>query len=420
MLMDVKSSIHSFFSKKDTYYQVQKIDDLLLELKNNLLNSDISIDFINNIIQKIRIESIKFKPEAADFKKKIFTLLYSEIYSLLGNAFTGLTLAPLKMKVIVLCGTQGVGKTSFCIKLATHLERQKNSLRVAIGSLDNKRPAAQEQLKKSTINTDIDYITIPEELKSSSLAQQAFYLYKMAYQAGYSLIIIDTAGISPVNMFEIKRLQSVVEKINPDEVMLLIDSTAGQVATNIALKFNQFINITGIVLTKVEEQNNIGTAINIKMAVNKPIKYLSIGEKINDIEEFNPKRITKRMLNLKDSSGFTEYILNTDNNLIKNTKSTFDFNDLYQKLLAIKNNYNIDYILSFLPLKTNKNIEKNKTLIKEMAVILSMTYKERKDPNLIDNNRKQRIAKGSGCTLDNVEAVINRLSRTQKKLVATF
>jgi signal recognition particle subunit SRP54 len=420
----IKSAISCFFDKEDSVYYNDEIKNLIASLKTDLINSDISVNFADNITQNISNSIKHFDKNTPNIKEKIFILLKNKIQDVLGGNFEGIKLEKDKMTVIMVCGPQGAGKTAFCVKLCNKIKQSKKHIRIATCSVDIKRPAAQQQLKNIAKKAGIDHIEIGDGTYNfSTTTSCAAYLYSIAYKSGYAVLVVDTQGVSVTNAVEIKRLRCVKEIIKPDETLLVLDTTMGQVSANIATKFDQLIGIDGIVLTKVDSDSNGGVAINVRSAINKPIKYLSIGEKIENIEEFHPSRIANRMLNIGDNEGMKDYIKNSFSTKSqisladKISGGTFDFNDLYDQLIDIKKTGGISSIFNFLPTKANDNRIKKEALIKQqIAIILSMTKQERKNPSLIIKSRRERIAIGSGNSLASVIETINRLVRLRKVL----
>ncbi len=417
MFSGIRKVISNIFDNDNAVANIRDTAFLISKLKTDLINCDISVNFINKMFTNILNNINKEKDSNVNIKNKILSLINSEIRAILGENFEGIKLQKDKITVIMLCGPHGTGKTSFCIKLCNKIKRDKKNIRIATCSVDLKRSAAQQQLKNLSKKNNIDYIDIKEHALAN-ITSAASYLKSIADKSGYSVLVVDTQGASVMNLLEMKKLINVKNIMQIDETLLILDTTMGQVSTNIALKFNSLLGIDGIVLTKVDSDVNGGMAINVRNAIDKPIKYLSIGENINDIEEFHPQRIANRILNISDEEGMKDYLKNSfteesQTSLAdKISSGNFDFNDLYDQLIQINKNDSFSSILRFLPDKISQDRYSKKRLItKQIAIILSMTKKERQNPEIIDKSCTQRIANGSGSNVSDVIDVMQRLVR---------
>jgi signal recognition particle subunit SRP54 len=313
----------------------------------------------------------------------------------------------------MLVGLQGSGKTTTTAKLAKYLERN-NKKKILMVSLDVYRPAAQEQLKILGEQGSILTLPIIKDQPPIDICRRAL---SAANLNGAEVILFDTAGRTQIDlqmMSEIKQIQSTV---NPSEILLVADSLTGQVAVDVASEFKKTVDISGIILTRADGDGRGGAAISMKYVSNVPIKFLGIGEKIENFEVFHPERITNRILGMGDIVSLVEKASqDIDQENLKKTeenlkKGQFSMEDYLSQLKQMKKMGGIEGILSFLPgvSKIKSQMDKagvdEKIITQNEAIILSMTKKERENPKLINGSRRKRIANGSGTDV----ATINKL-----------
>ena len=327
--------------------------------------------------------------------------------------------------VILMSGLQGSGKTTFSGKLAQLLKgkRGKKPLLVAC---DVYRPAAIEQLKVLGEQIGIPVYSEPDCKNPVQIAQNAI---KQARQDGQDLVIVDTAGRLAVDEEMMREIKAIKDAINPNEILFVVDSMTGQDAVNTAKEFNDRLDFTGVVLTKLDGDTRGGAALSIRTVVNKPIKFVGTGEKMDALDVFHPARMADRILGMGDIVSLVEraqeqYDEEEAKRLQKKiAKNQFDFNDFISQIQQIKKMGNLKDLASMIPGvgKAIKDIDIDDNAFKSVeAIIYSMTPKERSNPELLNGSRRQRIAKGSGTSIQEVNRLIKQFDQTRKmmKMVA--
>ena len=407
--------------KKAPSLDEKQVDDGLRNIRVALLESDVSLEvakeFINNVKPKALGKEIVRSTSPGDMVVKI---VYDELVSILGDKNSQINLNAVPPVPIMLVGLQGSGKTTTTAKLAKYLEKQ-NKKKVMMVSLDIYRPAAQEQLKFLGEQNNITTLPVVEGQLPQDICRRAV---SAASLNGAEIILFDTAGRTQIDlqmMSEIKEIQNI---INPSEVLLVADSLTGQVAANIAKEFKNTVSLSGIILTRADGDGRGGAALSMKHVANVPIKFLGVGEKIDNLEVFHPDRIANRILGMGDivslvekaSEDFDQEKLKKAEEKLK--KGQFSLNDYLSQLRQMKKMGGIEGVMSFLPgvskIKSQMDqsgIDEN-VIKKNEAVILSMTKKERENPKIIDGSRKKRIANGSGTDI----ATINKLLKQFKMM----
>ena len=407
--------------KKAPSLDEKQVDDGLRNIRVALLESDVSLEvakeFINNVKPKALGKEIIRSTSPGDMVVKI---VYDELVSILGDKNSQINLNAVPPVPIMLVGLQGSGKTTTTAKLAKYLEKQ-NKKKVMMVSLDIYRPAAQEQLKFLGEQNNITTLPVVEGQLPQDICRRAV---SAASLNGAEIILFDTAGRTQIDlqmMSEIKEIQNI---INPSEVLLVADSLTGQVAANIAKEFKNTVSLSGIILTRADGDGRGGAALSMKHVANVPIKFLGVGEKIDNLEVFHPDRIANRILGMGDivslvekaSEDFDQEKLKKAEEKLK--KGQFSLNDYLSQLRQMKKMGGIEGVMSFLPgvskIKSQMDqsgIDEN-IIKKNEAVILSMTKKERENPKIIDGSRKKRIANGSGTDI----ATINKLLKQFKMM----
>ncbi len=407
--------------KKAPSLDEKQVDDGLRNIRVALLESDVSLEvakeFINNVKPKALGKEIVRSTSPGDMVVKI---VYDELVSILGDKNSQINLNAVPPVPIMLVGLQGSGKTTTTAKLAKYLEKQ-NKKKVMMVSLDIYRPAAQEQLKFLGEQNNITTLPVVEGQLPQDICRRAV---SAASLNGAEIILFDTAGRTQIDlqmMSEIKEIQNI---INPSEVLLVADSLTGQVAANIAKEFKNTVSLSGIILTRADGDGRGGAALSMKHVANVPIKFLGVGEKIDNLEVFHPDRIANRILGMGDivslvekaSEDFDQEKLKKAEEKLK--KGQFSLNDYLSQLRQMKKMGGIEGVMSFLPgvskIKSQMDqsgIDEN-IIKKNEAVILSMTKKERENPKIIDGSRKKRIANGSGTDI----ATINKLLKQFKMM----
>ena len=323
--------------------------------------------------------------------------------------------------VILIAGLQGSGKTTFSGKLANYLKNQKNKKPLLVAA-DIYRPAAIDQLKVLGEQVKVDVYAEPENKNAVSIAQNAIAFAK---ENGKNVVIIDTAGRLAVDEAMMTEVANVKQAVNPNEILFVVDSMTGQDAVNTAAAFNERLDFSGVVLTKLDGDTRGGAALSIKYTVNKPIKFISNGEKLDALDIFYPERLAQRILGMGDITSLVEKAqAQFDEEEAKKLekkirKNQFDFEDFMQQIQQIKKMGNMKDLLGMIPGvgKQIKDLDIRDDAFKGIeAMIQSMTPQERSNPDLIDQSRKQRIAKGSGKKMEDVNAFIKQFDQMKQMM----
>jgi len=396
------------------------ISDSLREIRRILLDADVNYkvakDFIENVKQKALGKEVVASISPGQLITKI---IYDELTSLLGGGHQELKLNPSGVTAVMVVGLQGSGKTTFCGKLAKRLKEHKR--KVLLVAADIYRPAAIEQLRILGKQIDIEVFSIEERDVRKVASESLIY----AKEKNYDTVIIDTAGRLHVDdemMNEVKDIKSIV---NPTESLFVVDSMTGQDAVNSAKAFNETVNFDGIILTKLDGDARGGAALSIRSVVGKPIKFISNGEKLENLEVFYPDRLASRILGKGDvvslvekaQASFDEF--ETDKLEEKLRKNKFDFDDFLKQIKVIKKMGSLTSILGMIPGLSaqvrNTQID-DKALVKVEAIINSMTREERGSPKVLNGNRRKRIARGSGTSVQDVNRLVKQFGEMQRMM----
>ena len=416
MFENLTNKFEEIFSslKKAPSLSEKEVDEGLRGIRQGLLEADVALPVAKKLIENIRPKAIGREIiRSTTPGQMIVKIVYDELVKFLGDTKSEINLNAVPPVSIMLVGLQGSGKTTTTAKLAKYLEKN-NKKKILMVSLDVYRPAAQEQLKILGEQGSILTLPIIKDQPPIDICRRAL---SAANLNGAEVILFDTAGRTQIDlqmMSEIKQIQSTV---NPSEILLVADSLTGQVAVDVASEFKKTVDISGIILTRADGDGRGGAAISMKYVSNVPIKFLGIGEKIENFEVFHPERITNRILGMGDIVSLVEKVSqDIDQENLKKTeeslkKGQFSMEDYLSQLKQMKKMGGIEGILSFLPgvSKIKSQMDKagvdEKIITQNEAIILSMTKKERENPKLINGSRRKRIANGSGTDV----ATINKL-----------
>ena len=406
MFENLTNKFEEIFSslKKSPSLDEKQVDEGLRGIRLALLEADVSLDVVKEFINRVKPKALGQEiVRSTSPGQMVVKIVYDELVSFLGDKNTDINLNSVPPVPIMLVGLQGSGKTTTSAKLAKFLEKN-NKKKVMMASLDVYRPAAQEQLKLLGDQNNIFTLPVIEGQLPADICRRAL---SAANLNGSDVIIFDTAGRTQIDfqmMNEIKQIETI---INPSETILVADSLTGQVAANVAKEFKNTVNLTGIVLTRSDGDGRGGAALSMKHVANVPIKFLGVGEKIENFEIFYPDRIANRILGMGDIVSLVEKAAeDLDQENIKKTeeklkKGQFSLEDYLTQLRQMKKMGGIEGIMSFLPgvSKIKSQMDEagvdEKIITQNEAVILSMTKKERENPKIIDGSRKKRIANGS-------------------------
>ena len=423
MFENLTSKFEEIFSslKKAPSLNESQVDDGLRSIRQALLEADVALPVVKKLIENIKPKAIGQEIiRSTTPGQMIVKVIFDEIVKILGDTKSELNLNAVPPVCLMLVGLQGSGKTTTAAKLAKYLEK-KNKKKSLLVSLDVYRPAAQEQLSILGEKNSIQTLPIVKDQLPIDIVKRAL---NAATLSGVDSIIFDTAGRTQIDismMNEIKEIKSIT---NPAETILVADSLTGQVAVNIAQEFKRTVDLTGIILTRVDGDGRGGAALSMKFTTNTPIKFMGTGEKIDQLDVFHPERIANRILGMGDVVTLVEKAsqdLNEEN--IKKTEEnlksgSFSMEDYLSQLRQMKKMGGMEGVMSMLPgvskikkQMDNANIDENIIKINE-AIILSMTKEERINPKIINASRKKRISIGSGTD----SATINKLLKQFKMM----
>ena len=423
MFENLTNKFEEIFSslKKAPSLDEKQVDEGLREIRLALLEADVSLEVVKEFINRVKPKALGQEIiRSTSPGQMVVKVVNDELISFLGDKNSDIELNAVPPVPVMLVGLQGSGKTTTTAKLARFLEANKKK-KVMMASLDVYRPAAQEQLRLLGEQNNIITLPVIKDQLPADICRRAI---SVANLNGADVILFDTAGRTQIDlqmMSEIKQIESI---INPSETILVADSLTGQVAANVAKEFKSTVNLTGIILTRSDGDGRGGAALSMKYVADVPIKFLGVGEKIENFEVFHPDRIANRILGMGDIVSLVEKAAeDLDEEKLKKTeeklkKGQFSLEDYLTQLRQMKKMGGIEGIMSFLPgvSKVKSQMDQagvdEKIITQNEAVILSMTKKERENPKIIDGSRKKRIANGSGTDV----ATINKLLKQFKMM----
>lgn len=398
-----------------------EINQAMREIRIALLEADVNYkvakDFIKDVSEKAVGQEILTSLTPG---QQVVKIINDELTKLMGSTNAKLTFANKGVSVYMLCGLQGAGKTTLAGKLSNYL--QKQGKKVLLCACDVYRPAAIDQLKivGESVKTEVFEMGQGDPVK---IAKEAL---KYADKKSFDVLLIDTAGRLQIDeklMDELKKIKSAVD---PCEILLTVDAMTGQEAVNVAQKFNEDLDVTGVVLTKLDGDTRGGAALSIRAVTGKPIKFSSIGEKFGDLEPFYPDRMASRILGMGDvltlidkaqSAVTEEQMKRMEKNLRENS---FNFEDYLAQMDSIKNMGDISSMLNMIPGANKLNLKDakvdEKLLERQKAIILSMTKEERLRPEIISGSRRKRIAAGSGNTVNDVNKLLKQFDQMKQMM----
>lgn len=397
------------------------VAETLKDVRKALLDADVNYKvaktFTDTVKQKALGQNVLTAVKPSQLMVKI---VHDELATLMGGETAELNLDN-KPTVILMSGLQGSGKTTFSGKLARMLKTKMNRKPLLV-ACDVYRPAAVEQLNVLAQQIDVPMFSEPDSKNPVSIAQHAV---QEAKAKGCDVVIVDTAGRLAVDEEMMNEIAAIKAGINPDEILFVVDAMTGQDAVNTAKEFNDRLDFTGVVLTKLDGDTRGGAALSIRTVVDKPIKFIGTGEKLEAIDKFHPERMADRILGMGDIVSLVERAQEQyDDDMAKKLqkkiqKNQFDFNDFLAQIGQIKKMGNLKDLASMIPGvgKAIKDIDIDDNAFKSVeAIIYSMTPEERTHPEIINGQRRQRIAKGSGTDIQEVNRLIKQFDQTRKMM----
>ena len=416
----LSQKLNNVFGKLKNHGKLTEKDikDAMREVRMALLDADVSFkvarDFVNKVSEKALGAQVM---ESLTPAQQVIDIVHGELIELMGTSTARLDFPSKPPCVIMMCGLQGAGKTTHCAKLAKWLEGQNR--RPLLVACDVYRPAAIDQLK---IVGEKVGARVFEEGQGNPV-EIAEHGIKYAKDQGFDTVLLDTAGRLHIDETLMDELKNIKEKTSPNEILLVVDSMTGQDAVNVAESFNEALDITGVVLTKLDGDTRGGAALTVRAITGKPIKFAGIGEKPEDIEPFYPDRMASRILGMGDvltlidkaKTAFDEK--EAAKAVKKLEENKFDLNDLYAQFEQIEKMGNIKSLLNMIPGVAGKVKDEDideKKMPHTKAIISSMTKREREKPSIIDAKRKRRIAAGSGTSVEEVNQLLRQFEQMQK------
>lgn len=416
-LSEKLNHIFSKLTKRGKLTELE-IKEAMREIRVALLEADVNYLVAKEFIAKVSEKAVgEVVMQSLTPGQQVVKIVNEELIALMGSEQSKIVFASNPPTVILMCGLQGAGKTTMSAKLAGYLKKQgKKPLLVAC---DIYRPAAIEQLKVvgKQVNTEVYEKGTQNPVKTAKEARE------YAISHGFDVVILDTAGRLHINEELMDELLHIKEETNPSEILLTVDAMTGQDAVNVAETFNNKLDVTGIILTKLDGDTRGGAALSIKAIVKKPIKFCGVGEKLGDIEPFYPDRMASRILGMGDVLSLIEKakeaVTEEEAKKLEQAfrQNSFTLDDFLQQFEKINKLGNINDLIAMVPGLSSKlgGIKQvdEKAIARNKAIIQSMTMKERVHPEIINGSRKKRIANGSGTTIQDVNALLKQFEQTK-------
>lgn len=397
-----------------------EIKQAMREIRIALLEADVNFqvvrDFINRVSEKASGEDIL---KGLNSTQQVIKIVNDELIALMGSTHSKLAVADRPPTIIMMCGLQGAGKTTMCGKLAGMLKKQNK--KVLLAACDVYRPAAIKQLQ--VVGGKVNVPVFEEgQINPVKIAKDAL---DEAKRQGADVLIVDTAGRLHIDEQLMEELQKIKAEVKPDEILLVVDSMTGQDAVNVAETFNQKLDITGVIITKLDGDTRGGAALSIKAVTGKPIKFVGSGEKMEDIEPFYPDRMASRILGMGDVLTLIEKAQEafSEEEALKLQKkmktNSFTLQDYLNQLESVKKMGGIGKLMSMVPGlggKVNEDDIDESKIIRTKAIILSMTPEERNNPDIIKASRRKRIAAGSGTSIQDVNQLLKQFDMSKEMM----
>lgn len=399
-----------------------EIKEAMREIRVALLEADVNFTVAKNFIAKVSELAVGEEIlKSLTPTQQVIKIVRDNLIELMGGENQKLNVSPKPPTIIMMCGLQGSGKTTLCGKLALKLKKEgKKPLLVAC---DIYRPAAIDQLKVLGKSIQIDVFERGTQNPVKTCKEAIAYAEKFALDT----VIIDTAGRLQIDEKLMDELKEIKKAINPTEILLVIDAMIGQEAVAVSKAFNDALDVTGVVLTKIDGDTRGGAALSIRSVIGKPIKFVGVGEKLTDLEPFYPDRMASRILGMGDVLTLIDKAQEavdeqTAKELERKFKeNSFDLNDYIEQVNSLKKMGGLKSVLSMMPglggkLKQIEDQIDEKALERNKAIIQSMTPKERANPDIINGSRRQRIAKGAGVQVSDVNQLIKQFNQSKEMM----
>lgn len=420
-LSEKLNHIFSKMTKRGKLTELE-IKQAMREVRIALLEADVNLsvakDFIARVSEKAVGQEILKSLSPA---QQVIKIVNDELTELMGSTNSKLVVSSSLPTVIMMCGLQGAGKTTLCGKLAVYLKKQGK--KPLLAACDVYRPAAINQLKIVGEKAGADVF----EKGQGNPVKIAAEAVEHAKKFGYDTVIVDTAGRLHIDEALMEELENITKAIRVDEILLTVDSMTGQDAVNVAKTFNDRLELTGVVLTKLDGDTRGGACLSIKAVTGKPIKFASVGEKLTDLEPFYPDRMANRILGMGDVLSLIEKAQEavTEEQMEKMERkfksNSFTLDDYLEQFAMLKKMGGAKSLIGMLPgmgtkIKVSEDDIDEKKIERTKAIILSMTKKERNDPSIINYSRKTRIANGSGTSIQEVNQLLKQFDQTKQMM----
>ena len=399
-----------------------EIKNAMREVRIALLEADVNYQVVKEFINKVSEKAVgELIIKGLESSHQVVKIVNDELIELMGSKHSKLEIADRPPTVYMMCGLQGAGKTTMCGKLANLLKRDNKKVLLVAG--DIYRPAAIRQLQIVGEKAGVEVFERGQKDPVKIASEAVGY----ARQNGFDIVIIDTAGRLHIDRELMDELRNIKSVVTPKEILLVVDSMLGQDSVNVATTFNAELDITGVILTKLDGDTRGGAALSIRAMCGKPVKYVGVGEKLTDIEPFHPDRMASRILGMGDVLTLIEKAQNaiTEEDAVRMAKkmkeNSFNLEDYLDQLNSMKKMGNMRDMLEMLPGMGSKlkgaNLDVDeKQLEKTKAIILSMTVKERRNPGILNASRRRRIAAGSGVQVQDVNRLLNQFEQTKQMM----
>ena len=420
-LSEKLNHIFSKMTKKGRLTELE-IKQAMREVRIALLEADVNLNVAKDFIAKVSEKAVGQEIlKSLSPAQQVIKIVNEELTELMGATNSKLIVSPEPPTVIMMCGLQGAGKTTLCGKLAVHLKKQGK--KPLLAACDVYRPAAINQLKIVGEKAGADVF----EKGQGNPVRIAAEAVEHAKKYGYDTVIVDTAGRLHIDEALMEELENITKAIRVDEILLTVDSMTGQDAVNVAKTFNERLELTGVVLTKLDGDTRGGACLSIKAVTGKPIKFASVGEKLTDLEPFYPDRMANRILGMGDVLSLIEKAQEavSEEQMEKMERkfksNSFTLDDYLEQFAMLKKMGGAKSLLNMLPgmgtkVKISDGDIDEKKIEHTKAIILSMTKKERNDPSIINYSRKTRIAKGSGTTIQEINQLLKQFEQTKQMM----
>ena len=402
----------------------QDVKTMAREVRLALLEADVNFKVVRNFINEIKERAVGQEVmESLTPGQQVIKIVQEELTKLMGGEQSKIAISDRPPTVIMMSGLQGAGKTTTTGKLANLLRKQYNKKPLLV-ACDIYRPAAIKQLQTLGKQLDIPVFEMGTEVSPVEISKKAI---EYAKEEHLDYVLIDTAGRLHIDGELMQELADVKEAVKPNEIFLVVDAMTGQDAVNVAENFNEQLDLTGVVLTKLDGDTRGGAALSIKAVTDKPIKFIGTGEKLDELEEFHPERMASRILGMGDVLTLIEKAqANIDEKQAKQLEEkmrtmSFTFDDFLEQMSQVRQMGPLEDLLAMIPgankMKGMKNLQfDEKQLVHVEAIIQSMTKEERQDPSIMNASRKRRIAEGSGTSVSQVNRLLKQFNDMKKMM----